>query len=101
MMQNQHPVAVERTLMSKLRVFALLIAGCCAFAMLGAFVVKADFGKVTHLGIPDVYVIQAAYDLAAIPENTKHDKDIKGKGNGYRCFLSFINQRDRRVLRRI
>jgi hypothetical protein len=48
-----------------------------------------------------MYMCQAAYDLATIPENTKHDKDIKGKGNGYRCFVSFINQRDRRVLRRI
>ena len=65
------------------------------------FCCQSDFGKVTHSGIPDVNVIQAAYDLAAIPENTKYDKDIKGKGNGYRCFVSFINQRDGRVTRRI
>lgn len=88
--------------MPKLRLFVTIAAGICASVSLAAFGFRSYSDANASPALPDIAIIQAAYDKEATPGNTKHDKDLKivdarcyeKERGSFGCFVSFINRRD-------
>ena len=83
--------------------FKIIVLGCftvISAGALAAFVAKSGLAEAPFL--PDVKIIQAAYDSEEASGNTNHDKNLKiveaqcnePHPGDYSCFVSFTNRLD-------